>query len=227
MTVIFQHVLLRRFSFQVHLQEKKFNTRLSRDIYSTRLCVPGEKNFISLFLRFDGKRELVQSSFLQDFNSLFEIQNINREDFKDGIYSKEELLELLGKISPEQRKEIKIPSEININIDEINRAIEIDKKRMEEPFGESEFTGFISKDIPDELRNKLSQISEGEFSATQLENYAKCPYKYFVENVLRLETITEPVEELEAFEYGSLIHTILYEFYTKMKEKGIILSNCT
>jgi ATP-dependent helicase/nuclease subunit B len=98
---------------------------------------------------------------------------------------------------------------------------------MEEPFGESEFTGFISKDIPDKLKNKLEEMSVGEFSATQLENYAKCPYKYFVENVLRLETITEPVEELEAFEYGSLIHTILYEFYTKLKEKGIILSNCS
>ena len=52
-------------------------------------------------------------------------------------------------------------------------------------------------------------------------------YKYFIENILKLETIEEPVEELEAFEYGSLIHTILYEFYTKLKEKGIVLFNCT
>ena len=197
-----------------------------RYLFYQALCTWRKKLYLS-YPEFDGKRELVQSCFLQDFNSIFEIRNINRDDFKEGIYSKEELLELLGRISPEQRKEIKIPSEININIDQINRAIEIDKKRLDEPFGESEFTGFISKDIPDELKNKLSQISEGEFSATQLENYAKCPYKYFVENVLRLETIAEPVEELEAFEYGSLIHTILYEFYTKMKEKGIVLSNCT
>lgn len=196
-----------------------------RYLFYQALCTWKKKLYLS-FPEFDGKRELVQSSFLQDFNSLFEVRNINRDNFKDGIYSKEELLELLGKITPKQRKEIKIPSEVNIDIDQINRAIEIDKKRIDEPFGESEFTGFISKDISDELRNKLSQISEGEYSATQLENYAKCPYKYFVENVLRLETITEPVEELEAFEYGSLIHTILYEFYTKMKEKGIILSNC-
>ena len=35
------------------------------------------------------------------------------------------------------------------------------------------------------------------------------------------------MEELEAFEYGSLIHSILYEFYTKLKEKGIILSDCS
>jgi len=196
-----------------------------RYLFYQALCTWRKKLYLS-FPEFDGKRELVQSSFLQDFNSLFETQNINRDNFKDGIYSKEELLELLGKLSPEQRKEIKIPSEINIDIDQIERAIEIDKGRIEEPFGESEFTGFISKKITDELKSKLSQIAEGEFSATQLENYAKCPYKYFVENILKLETVAEPVEELEAFEYGSLIHTILYEFYTKLKEKGIILSNC-
>ncbi|MGB5530850.1 MAG: 3'-5' exonuclease, partial [Ignavibacteriaceae bacterium] len=156
-----------------------------RYLFYQALCTWKKKLYFS-FPEFDGKRELVQSSFLQDFNSLFEIRYINRDNFKDCIYSKEELLELLGKISPEQRKEIEIPSYVNINVDEINRAIEIDKQRMEEPFGESEFTGFISKDITDELKNKLSEIADGEFSATQLENYAKCPYKYFVENVLRL-----------------------------------------
>ena len=196
-----------------------------RYLFYQALCTWNKKLYLS-YTQTDGKRDLVQSSFLQDFNSLFDTKKINKDDFKDEIYSKEELLELLGRLSSEQRKELKFSEEINIDIDEINRAIEIDKKRMEEPFGESEFTGFIPKDISEELKNKLSQISEGEFSATQLENYAKCPYKYFVENVLRLETIAEPVEELEAFEYGSLIHSILYEFYTKLKEEGIVLFNC-
>ncbi|MDZ7624748.1 MAG: PD-(D/E)XK nuclease family protein [Ignavibacteriaceae bacterium] len=204
-----------------------------RYLFYQALCTWKKKLYLS-YPQTDGKRDLVQSSFLQDFNLLFDTKKINKDDFKDEIYSKEELLELLGRLSSEQRKELKFSEEINIDIEGINRAIEIDKKRMEEPFGESEFTGFVSKDISDELKNKLSEISEGEFSATQLENYAKCPYKYFVENVLRLETIAEPVEELEAFEYGSLIHSILYEFYTNLpagqaglKEKGIVLSNCS
>jgi ATP-dependent helicase/DNAse subunit B len=48
-----------------------------------------------------------------------------------------------------------------------------------------------------------------------------------VENILKLETVVEPVEELEAFEYGSLIHSILYEFYSALKQKGIVLFNCS
>ncbi len=196
-----------------------------RYLFYQSLCTWKKKLYLS-FPQTDDKRDLVQSSFLQDFNSLFETKEISKEDFKNEIYSKEELLELLGKISPEQRSEFKLPKEINVDIDKINRSIEIDKKRIEYPFGESEFSGFVSNDISDEIKNKLSEISEREFSATQLENYAKCPYKYFVENVLRLETIAEPVEELEAFEYGSLIHSVLFEFYTKLKEQGIVLSNC-
>ena len=196
-----------------------------RYLFYQSLCTWKKKLFLS-FPQTDDKRELVQSSFLRDFNSLFETKKINKENFKDEIYSKEELLELLGKVSPEKRSAFKLPEEINVDINSINHSIAIDKKRIEDPFGESEFSGFISKDVSDEVKVNLKKNSEGEFSATQLENYAKCPYKYFVENVLRLETIAEPVEELEAFEYGSLIHSILYEFYTRLKKKGIVLSDC-
>ncbi len=197
-----------------------------RYLFYQAMCT-WKKNLYLSYPQTDDKRELVQSSFLQDFNSLFETLEISKADFKNEIYSKVELLALLGKVSPEERNEFKLFKEINVDIDEINKSIDIDKKRIENPFGESEYSGFISKKISDELKNKLNEISEGEFSATQLENYAKCPYKYFVENVLRLETIAEPVEELEAFEYGSLIHSILYVFYTKLKEKGIVLFECS
>ena len=196
-----------------------------RYLFYQSLCVWKKKLYLS-FSQSDEKRDLVQSSFLKDFNSLFEIKNISRTNFKDEIYSREELFELIGQVSPDKRNKLKLPEEINVDMKSINESIEIDKRRIEEPFGESEFSGFISNDIDDELKTKLKNISESEFSATQLETYAKCPYKYFVENILRLETIEEPVEELEAFEYGSLIHSILFEFYSELKEKKIILAKC-
>ena len=114
-----------------------------RYLFYQALCTWKKKLYLS-YPQTDGKRDLVQSSFLQDFNSLFETKKINKENFKDEIYSKEELLELLGKLSVEQRNELKIPEEVNLDIDGISRAIEIDKKRIDEPFSESEFTGFVS-----------------------------------------------------------------------------------
>jgi ATP-dependent helicase/nuclease subunit B len=196
-----------------------------RYLFYQALCTWKKKLYLT-YPQFDDKRELVQSSFLKDFTSLFGTTTLTSADFEHKIYSKEELLQMLGKLSLEQRNNIKIPAEADINIEELNNAIEIEATRNEDPFAESDHTGFISKIFDEKIGEKLKKITEGEFSATQLENYAKCPYKYFAEYVLRLETITEPIEELEAFEYGSLIHNVLYAFYTKLKEKGIVLFNC-
>lgn len=197
-----------------------------RYLFYQALCVWKKKLYLS-YPQTDGKRELVQSSFLQDFNTLFESRMINSEDFKNEIYSKEELLQLIGTLREEERTKLNLADEIALDIPSINDEINIDRKRFDDPFGESEYTGFISPETNEEVHKKLTEVTEDEFSATQLENYAKCPYKYFVENILKLETLVEPVEELEAFEYGSLIHSILYEFYSAIKEKGIVLFNCS
>jgi ATP-dependent helicase/nuclease subunit B len=72
--------------------------------------------------------------------------------------------------------------------------------------------------------NNLQKYLNEEFSVTQLETYAKCPYKYFAERILRLKPIEEPEEEIEGKELGSLLHAVLFEFYTELKKKNIILS---
>ena len=51
-------------------------------------------------------------------------------------------------------------------------------------------------------------------SPTRLESYATCPYRYFLQSVLRLEEVEEPetIERLSALNRGSLIHDILDRF---------------
>lgn len=51
-------------------------------------------------------------------------------------------------------------------------------------------------------------------SPTRLETYATCPYRYFLQSVLRLEEVEEPetIERLSALKRGSLIHDILDRF---------------
>ena len=65
------------------------------------------------------------------------------------------------------------------------------------------------------------------YSISQLETYTTCPFKYFLERVLKVEITEEPDEEIEAVEIGSLLHAILFEFYVKIREKNIILKNCS
>ncbi len=51
---------------------------------------------------------------------------------------------------------------------------------------------------------------KGPFSATRLETYATCAFKYFASKVLCL---SEPLEGREALEMGNLLHKTLEEYY--------------
>ena len=53
----------------------------------------------------------------------------------------------------------------------------------------------------------------GPFSATRLEAFATCPFRYFAEHVLGLKEKTEGIDRMEL---GSLIHKILQELYEEM-----------
>lgn len=52
------------------------------------------------------------------------------------------------------------------------------------------------------------------WSATALGSYGTCPFSFFVQRVLRLETIEPPTEEVEGLDYGNIIHRILQAFFS-------------
>ncbi len=55
-----------------------------------------------------------------------------------------------------------------------------------------------------------------QFSPSQLETYAACPFRFFGSRVLHLEEReTDPTR----MHYGSLVHRVLQKFYQKMREK--------
>ena len=53
--------------------------------------------------------------------------------------------------------------------------------------------------------------AEQEWTASALEDYAECPYRYFLKHILRLRSVPEPGEEIEIspLDRGTLIHKIL------------------
>ena len=55
------------------------------------------------------------------------------------------------------------------------------------------------------------QVAPEHWSASALQRYATCPYRYFLGNVLRLNAVSEPGDdaEISPLERGSLIHRIL------------------
>ncbi|MFO7526337.1 MAG: PD-(D/E)XK nuclease family protein [Ignavibacteriaceae bacterium] len=196
-----------------HLLEERYR-------FYQALCVPEKCLFVSYPANGE-KKEFSESTFITDLEKLFLVESKNDSEFAELIYSKDELLKAIGK------KEIEVNQELSEDADKIEEAIGIDKLRTENPFAESPYTGFINKNLSKEAVEKLSSFKLREYSASQLEDYAKCPFRYFVSRVLLLETIEEPTEEMEAFEIGSLIHSILYKFYTELRKKDILLNECT
>ena len=212
------------FSGSFAKEEEKHQTEERYHFYQA-LCTWKKHLFLTKPL-FDDKKELVESNLFTEFSNLFGLRIKEETDYENLILSKEELLKYIGETPLDKFDELELPGEIDVDLKSIKKSIIIIEQRIEDPFGDSPYSGNIKSGLTTELAKKLGELSEHQFSATQLETYAKCPYKYFAERVLNLSTIEEPSEELEALELGSLLHIILYEFYTSLKEKGITLKGC-
>jgi ATP-dependent helicase/nuclease subunit B len=116
----------------------------------------------------------------------------------------------------------KYENAVSINTEEIEKTKSISKIRTDTT-EDSPFAGSIYDSLKEDDRNWLNDLKFRQYSVSQLETYAKCPYKYFAERILRLEEIDDPTEEVEALEMGSLLHNIFYEFYRELFDKKIIL----
>jgi ATP-dependent helicase/nuclease subunit B len=80
---------------------------------------------------------------------------------------------------------------------------------------------------PDELaRQSIAkhQFSARSFSATALQNYASCPYRFFLSAILRLELRQQPaaIEVIDPLTRGSLFHETQFEVLTGLKAAGLL-----
>jgi ATP-dependent helicase/nuclease subunit B len=60
------------------------------------------------------------------------------------------------------------------------------------------------------------------YSPTALQNYARCPYRFFLYAIQRLgpRLEPEPIDELDPLQRGSLIHDIQFELFARLRREG-------
>ncbi len=106
------------------------------------------------------------------------------------------------------------------------RALQMEEGR----WGRRRFGRFDGKVRAPELLEFLQQRAAPEepVSPTRLERYARCPFAYFMSNVLEVEEIEEPAEEfaLGHLERGLLVHKLLKRLY-EARLKGQPLGKLT
>ncbi len=207
-----------------HLLEEKFHFYQALNFW--------RKGLYLTYAKYEEENELVQSSFINDFKKVFEVTERKDTEYDNYVLSKEELDKTLGiywgsgKLNLLEEK-----FKIDFNKTKLNITLEVDKLRNEEPFAPTPYTGFLfstangAGKLSEDAGKKLKKFVEREFSVSQLEVYANCPYKFFLERVLKIEEVKEPTEEIEAVELGNLMHEIFYDYYTFIRENKIDTSS--
>lgn len=78
----------------------------------------------------------------------------------------------------------------------------------------SAFDGVLASQPSTALTAAIEFGRKSPVSASRLELYGRCPYKYFLRYVLRIEPLDEPeaLDGIDHLERGSLIHAILERF---------------
>lgn len=195
-----------------HYSKEKF-------LFYKALSSFNKKLYLSYYLSTD-RSEVVKSNFIEELNQLFIISKINEASFSNYLFTKEQIQINYNFIDETQ---------VKLDKENIEKAILINNIRVNSPFEKSVYNGFIISDeklLTDDIKKYFAELKEKQFSITQLEKYALCPYKYFVENILSIKTIEEPTEEIEPIELGRILHKILFEFYTSVRKQGITIQSC-
>ena len=62
------------------------------------------------------------------------------------------------------------------------------------------------------------------YSPTALQNYAACPYKFFLQAIHRLapREVPEALEELDPLQRGSLVHEIQFELFERLRSANLL-----
>lgn len=102
---------------------------------------------------------------------------------------------------------------------QFNRAVE--KRRLSNaPL--DEFTGLITRPaLLEEVALRLGD--ERVWSASQLNDFGYCPFRFFARRLLNLAGVEEPETGLDSLQYGSLHHKILEETYSRIRSRQLEL----
>ena len=106
----------------------------------------------------------------------------------------------------------------------LQRALKAEEAR----WGESRFTpydGVIMRPAMLDALRSLHDPRSQPLSSYRIESYARCPLSYFMQNVLHLRDFEDPEKQqrLDPLRKGSLVHNILFDVYTQLRERGTLM----
>ena len=182
------------------------------------------KSFRKVLYLLTPKREraadLIPSPFLGQLKALADVQEIKIADPTQGSTSG--FLSTYSNhvwTSPVPSNE-NFPAEIAEMRPLINHVVMVEKSR-ENTHDHLDYEGVLTVETLSAVnRRRLERRREHIYSVTELEIYARCPFQYFINNVLKFRVEEDETEdELSGLERGSLLHDVLFEFYNNRRNQ--------
>ncbi|WP_077368086.1 PD-(D/E)XK nuclease family protein [Anaerosalibacter sp. Marseille-P3206] len=95
-------------------------------------------------------------------------------------------------------------------LDEIDGKIQCEVERAREEL--NPYRGYIgSEEIKRDIREYHKDLN---YSITYFETYGKCPYKFLMERILKLEGIERFLEDFTPLDRGNIFHMVLKYYYS-------------
>ncbi len=171
-------------------------------------------------------REVMQSRFISAVKNTFRTREFQPEILAGKIYSKHELLSVLGRnaaIIPIDSADTTLAQFISDSL----AAVEISAKVNNRDMTTESYRGIMNINLlPPKAVNRLEILKDKVFSISQFEKYAGCPYKYFADRLLNLPEMQDPNDEIDRKDIGSMLHLIFFKFMSRMKSENITLNQC-
>lgn len=205
------------------------------------------KRLILTYPRFAGETGLVRSSFLDALLRITTVEESGRvleleelrvfrdrarrgetlpryTDFLEGIATYEALAEEAGAAlwSGEQVPRIEPAEEMlaNLRFTTMVERERAEAKAMEDNSIARPYRGIITEKLEPEELATLERRRTNEYSPSQLELYARCPFKFFARRVLGVSAPAGYDVSLTPLERGILLHKVLFQLYTELRSQG-------
>jgi ATP-dependent helicase/nuclease subunit B len=67
-------------------------------------------------------------------------------------------------------------------------------------------------------------LGSRSYSPTALQNYARCPYRFFLQAIYGLapREVAEAIDQLDPLQRGSLIHDVQFELFARVRQEGLL-----
>jgi len=208
-----------------------------------------EKRLVITYPRYAGETALVRSPFLDAFLRITTVEEsgralmldelrVVRDRFRRGeapiphteflsyLATYESLAEEAGTAIWNGERIPRIDAAEDM-LDNLRHTARVERDRFEARInGEEslarEYRGIITEALTPEERQELAQLRAHEYSASQLELYARCPFKFFSNRILNVNPPATYDVTLTPLERGALLHTVLFKLYTKLRGEGAL-----